>query len=111
MALTTSKTIYINGTSRKGEEVLANFNASLSENGQININETVMNDSDIVETDFDNFRKLAKTEFDNISDSKTVDDSKPVADTVESDAIESDKTPATDDTLADSNETDTKVGE
>jgi len=62
MALTTNKTIYINGTSKDGDKILANFNASLSENGQISINETVIDkDSiDMVDKDFDDFRALAK---------------------------------------------------
>lgn len=62
MALTTNKTIYLNGNSKDGDKILANFNASLSENGQISINETVMDkDSiDMVDKDFDDFRALAK---------------------------------------------------
>jgi len=62
MALTTNKTIYLNGNSKDGENILANFNASLSENGQISINETVIdkNSIDIVDKDFDDFRTLAK---------------------------------------------------
>jgi len=62
MALTTNKTIYLNGNSKDGDKILANFNASLSENGQISINETVIDkDSiDMVDKDFDDFRALAK---------------------------------------------------
>lgn len=63
MALTTNKTIYINGNSKDGDKILANFNASLTESGTISINETVMeqNSMDIVDKDFDEFRELAKT--------------------------------------------------
>lgn len=63
MVLTTNKTIYINGNSKDGDKILANFNASLTESGTISINETVMeqNSMDIVDKDFDEFRELAKT--------------------------------------------------
>lgn len=62
MALTTNKTIYINGNSKDGDKILANFNASLTESGTISINETVMEQSsiDVVDKDFDEFRELAK---------------------------------------------------
>lgn len=61
MALTTSKTVYLNGQSKDGDNILANFNASLSENGSITINETrLTNDkSDVEEIDFKDFRDLA----------------------------------------------------
>lgn len=61
MSLTTNKTIYLNGQSKDGDDILANFNASLSENGSITINETrLTNDkSDVEETDFKEFRDLA----------------------------------------------------
>lgn len=61
MALTTNKTIYLNGASKDGDKVLANFNASL--NGNITINETRLTEdsSDIEEADFKEFRELAKT--------------------------------------------------
>jgi len=63
MALTTNKTIYLNGNSKTGDKILANFNASLSEDGQISINETVMDKDSIttVDKDFDDFRALAKS--------------------------------------------------
>ena len=72
MALTTNKTIYLNGASKDGEKILANFNASLSENGQLSINETVMdhNSIDTVEKDFDDFRQLAKSTLDGIKGSE-----------------------------------------
>lgn len=65
MALTTNKTIYINGTSKDGDKILANFNASLSENGQMSINETVSESTnlDTVEADFNEFRELVKNEL------------------------------------------------
>jgi len=72
MALTTNKTIYLNGASKDGEKILANFNASLSENGQLSINETVMdqNSIDKVEQDFTEFRELAKATLDSIKGSE-----------------------------------------
>lgn len=65
MALTKTKTIYINGTSKDGDRILGNFNASLSENGQMSINETVSESTnlDTVEADFNEFRELAKNEL------------------------------------------------
>lgn len=65
MALTRTKTIYINGTSKDGDRILGNFNASLSENGQMSINETVSESTnlDTVEADFNEFRELAKNEL------------------------------------------------
>jgi len=72
MSLTTNKTIYLNGASKDGEKILANFNASLSENGQLSINETVMdqNSIDKVEQDFTEFRELAKATLDSIKGSE-----------------------------------------
>lgn len=72
MALETTKTTYLNGSSKDGGRVLANFNASLSENGQLSINETVMdhNSIDTVEKDFDDFRQLAKSTLDSIKGSE-----------------------------------------
>lgn len=68
MALTRTKTIYINGTSKDGDRVLGNFNASLSENGQMSINETVIDStSDLVDTDFEEFRNGVKKEFGEIN--------------------------------------------
>jgi len=65
MTLTRTKTIYINGTSKDGDRILGNFNASLSENGQMSINETVSESTnlDTVEADFNEFRELAKNEL------------------------------------------------
>ncbi|WDT64705.1 hypothetical protein NV391_06815 [Companilactobacillus crustorum] len=65
MALTRTKTIYINGTSKDGDRILGNFNASLSENGQMSINETISESTnlDTVEADFNEFRELAKNEL------------------------------------------------
>lgn len=62
MALTTDKSIYLNGNSKDGEKLLANFNATLSSNGMISINESriVEDSSDIEEADFAEFRTLAK---------------------------------------------------
>jgi len=61
MALTTNKTIYLNGASKDGEKILYNFNSSL--NGNITINETRLTEdsSDIEEADFKEFRELAKS--------------------------------------------------
>jgi len=72
MSLTTNKTIYLNGASKDGEKILANFNASLSENGQLSINETVMdqNSIDKVEQDFTEFRELAKATLNSIKGSE-----------------------------------------
>ena len=64
MALTTNKTILINGNSKDGDTILANFNATISENGQLTLNETIMdkNSIDTVEKDYDDFRDLVKSE-------------------------------------------------
>ncbi|APX73107.1 hypothetical protein M5C72_08430 [Companilactobacillus allii] len=62
MALTTSKTIYLNGNSKDGDTILANFNATFDGNSIVNINESriVEGSSDIEEADFAEFRDLAK---------------------------------------------------
>lgn len=64
MALTTNKTILINGNSKDGDTILASFNATISENGQLTLNETIMdkNSIDTVEKDYDDFRNLVKSE-------------------------------------------------
>jgi len=70
MTLTKNKTIYINGTSKSGDEVLANFNDSFSENGTTTINETLIkNDSQIADSDFNEFREHVKDEFKKIRES------------------------------------------
>lgn len=63
MALTTNKTILINGNSKDGENILANFNATISENGQLTLNETIMdkNSIDAVDVDYTAFKALVKS--------------------------------------------------
>lgn len=67
--LETTKTTYLNGSSKDGNKVLATFSSSLSESGTMTINETLneSGDLDTVETDFDEFRKLAKTELEKLN--------------------------------------------
>lgn len=68
MALETTKTTYLNGSSKDGNRVLANFSSSLSESGTMTINETISESTnldtlDTVEADFNEFRELAKNEL------------------------------------------------
>ncbi|CAJ1186582.1 hypothetical protein CPEBRM1_ABPJDJAI_00905 [Companilactobacillus paralimentarius] len=68
MALETTKTTYLNGSSKDGGRVLANFSSSLSESGTMTINETISDNAnldtlDTVEADFNEFRELAKNEL------------------------------------------------
>lgn len=68
MALETTKTTYLNGSSKDGNRVLANFSSSLSESGTMTINETISDNAnldtlDTVEADFNEFRELAKNEL------------------------------------------------
>lgn len=64
MALETTKTTYLNGSSKDGNRILANFSSSLSEDGTMTINETISESTnlDTVEVDFNKFRELAKNE-------------------------------------------------
>ena len=64
MALKTSRTVYLNGTStNENNDVLANFNANLNGAGTFNISETIIDrsDMDTIEKDFEEFRTQAKT--------------------------------------------------
>lgn len=68
MTLETTKTTYLNGSSKDGSRVLANFSSSLSESGTMTINETISENAnldtlDTVEADFNEFRELAKNEL------------------------------------------------
>lgn len=83
MALETTKTTYLNGSSKDGGRVLANFSSSLSESGTMTINETISESTnlDTVEADFNEFRELAKNELKklNAQDAETdVSSDKPV---------------------------------
>ncbi|CAJ2232221.1 hypothetical protein [Companilactobacillus paralimentarius] len=83
MALETIKTTYLNGSSKDGNRVLANFSSSLSESGTMTINETISESTnlDTVEADFNEFRELAKNELKklNAQDTETdVSSDKPV---------------------------------
>lgn len=83
MALETTKTTYLNGSSKDGNRVLANFSSSLSESGTMTINETISESTnlDTVEADFNEFRELAKNELKklNTQDTETdVSSDKPV---------------------------------
>lgn len=105
--LETTRSIYLNGNSRDGNKILANFNSSLSENGTMTVNETI-NESenmDIIDRDFNEFRELAKVELkkliDEPAENDTVTDEKPVTD--------DEKTVADSEPVADS--TDEKDGE
>ena len=63
MALKTSRTVYLNGTStNENNDVLANFNANLNDAGTFNISETIIDrsDMDTIEKDFEEFRTQAK---------------------------------------------------
>ena len=62
MALTTDKSIYLNGNSKDGEKILANFSANITANGIVSINENRLfeAESEIEEADFTAFRDLAK---------------------------------------------------
>ena len=105
MTLTRTKTIYINGTSKDGDRILGNFNASLSENGQMSINETVSESTnlDTVEADFNEFRELAKNELKkfygqdtetDVSSDKS-GDKEVVATTSDNEAVKDDKSVGT----------------
>jgi len=129
MTLKRTKTIYINGTSKDGDLILGNFNASLSENGQMSINETVSESTnlDTVEADFNEFRELAKNELKkfngqdtetDVSSDKSVDkevvtttsDNKPVDDKPVDTTTKADDKPETD-TLDEAKVSDVKDGE
>lgn len=83
MALETTKTTYLNGSSKDGGRVLANFSSSLSESGTMTINETISESTnlDTVEADFNEFRELAKNELKKLNTQDTdtdVSSDKPV---------------------------------
>ena len=76
MALETTKTTYLNGSSKDGGRVLANFSSSLSESGTMTINETISDNAnldtlDTVEADFNEFRELAKNELKKLNSQDT----------------------------------------
>lgn len=73
MALETTKTTYLNGSSKDGNRVLATFSSSLSESGTMTINETISESTnlDTVEADFNEFRELAKNELKKLSGQDT----------------------------------------
>lgn len=99
--LETTKTTYLNGSSKDGNRVLANFSSSLSESGTMTINETISENTnlDTVEADFNEFRELAKNELKklNSQDRETdVSSDKPVdkeaaATTSDNEAVKDDK--------------------
>lgn len=97
MALETTKTTYLNGSSKDGGKILANFSSSLSENGQMSINETVSESTnlDTVEADFNEFRELAKNELKKFNGQDTdtdVSSDKPVvAPTSDNETVKDDK--------------------
>lgn len=100
MALETTKTTYLNGSSKDGGRVLANFSSSLSESGTMTINETISDNAnldtlDTVEADFNEFRQLAKNELKKFNSQGTeadVSSDKEVATTTsDNEAVKDDK--------------------
>lgn len=97
MALETTKTTYLNGSSKDGNRVLANFSSSLSESGTMTINETISESTNLntVEADFNEFRELAKNELKKLNTQDTeadVSSDKPVATpTSNNEAVKDDK--------------------
>ncbi|GEO78534.1 hypothetical protein FD29_GL002056 [Companilactobacillus mindensis DSM 14500] len=109
MTLTRTKTIYINGTSKDGDRILGNFNASLSENGQMSINETVSESTnlDTVEADFNEFRELAKNELKKFNGQDTSGDKEVVATTSDNEAVKDSEPMGSSTKIDDKPETDT----
>lgn len=118
MALETTKTTYLNGSSKDGNRILANFSSSLSESGTMTINETINESTnlDTVEADFNDFRELAKNELkklngQDVSNDKSEDSKVPETDetatTIDNETVKNDK-PEVD---SNTDETDTKDGE
>lgn len=118
MALETTKTTYLNGSSKDGNRILANFSSSLSESGTMTINETINESTnlDTVEADFNDFRELAKNELkklngQDVSNDKSEDSKVPKTDetatTIDNETVKNDK-PEVD---SNTDETDTKDGE
>lgn len=101
MALETTKTTYLNGSSKDGNRVLANFSSSLSESGTMTINETISESTnlDTVEADFNEFRELAKNELKKINSQDTeadvpsdkTGDKEVVATTPDNEVVKDDK--------------------
>lgn len=118
MALETTKTTYLNGSSKDGNRVLANFSSSLSESGTMTINETISESTnlDTVEADFNEFRELAKNELkklngEDISSDKPEDNKVPETDetatTPDSEAVKDETLAGTSTKFDDKPETDT----
>lgn len=120
MALETTKTTYLNGSSKDGNRVLANFSSSLSEGGTMTINETISESTnlDTVEADFNEFRELAKNELKklnvqdtetNVSSDKSGD--KEVASTTPDNKAVKDDKPVSTSVKPETDTSDTKDGE
>lgn len=102
--LETTRSIYLNGTSKTGNKILANFNSSLSENGTMTVNETIndSNNLDVIDSDFNKFRELAKAELKKLNESEVVE---PDKDTETDKDTESDKDIETNENTEDSENT------
>lgn len=120
MALETTKTTYLNGSSKDGNRVLANFSSSLSESGTMTINETISESTnlDTVEADFNEFRELAKNELKKLNGQDTETDvssdklgDKSVATPIpDNEAVKDDKSVGTSTKVDDKPETDVPDG-